>query len=171
VNEGQPRRARGEKSSLSNIPGATSGVEASAYRNTTSRGGFGRRPSIWVQGSLFAPGRPVFGVSTHLSAAIFDYLAQLCRERQNAWDCACGTGQATLALAERFKTVIATDASPQQLAAAPAHANVTYRTARAEESGIESNSVDLVTVRRPCTGSTWILSMAKCNACSKLPVC
>jgi SAM-dependent methyltransferase len=78
--------------------------------------------------------------------AIFDYLAHLCAERRNAWDCACGNGQATLALAERFEGVIATDASPQQLAAAPAHAHVTYRVARAEESGIESNSVDLVTV-------------------------
>lgn len=78
--------------------------------------------------------------------AIFDYLAQLCHERQSVWDCACGTGQAALALAERFAEVIATDASPQQVAAAPAHANVTYRVARAEESGIESNSVDLVTV-------------------------
>jgi SAM-dependent methyltransferase len=90
-----------------------------------------------AQYSAFRPAYP---------PAIFDYLAQLCRERQNAWDCACGTGQATLALAERFKAVIATDASPQQLAAAPAHVNVTYRTARAEESGIESNYVDLVTV-------------------------
>ena len=78
--------------------------------------------------------------------AIFDYLAQLCPERRAAWDCACGNGQAALALAERFAAVIATDASPQQLAAAPAHANVTYRVARAEGSGIESNSVDLVTV-------------------------
>src|SRR5882724_9935319 len=78
--------------------------------------------------------------------AMFDYLAQLCRERQSAWDCACGNGQATVALAERFEAVIATDASPQQLAAAPSHPNVTYRVARAEESGIESKSLDLVTV-------------------------
>jgi SAM-dependent methyltransferase len=78
--------------------------------------------------------------------AIFDYLAQLCRERQSVWDCACGNGQATVALAERFEAVIATDASPQQLAVAPARPNVTYRVARAEESGVEANSVDLVTV-------------------------
>jgi SAM-dependent methyltransferase len=90
-----------------------------------------------AQYSAFRPSYP---------PAIFDYLAQLCRERQNAWDCACGNGQATLALAERFEAVIATDASPQQLAAAPTHANVTYRVARAEESGIEPQSVDLVTV-------------------------
>jgi len=62
------------------------------------------------------------------------------------WDCACGTGQATLALAAHFDAVIATDASPQQIAAAPAHVNVTYRVARADQSGIESDSIDLVTV-------------------------
>lgn len=93
--------------------------------------------SLAAQYSAFRPAYP---------PAIFDYLAQLCRERHSAWDCACGNGQAALALAERFETVIATDGSPQQLAAAPTHANVTYRVARAEESGIDSQSVDLVTV-------------------------
>lgn len=79
-------------------------------------------------------------------APLFDYLAGLCPERRTAWDCACGSGQATLALAERFESVVATDASPQQIAAAVAHPRVTYRVAKAEESGLDSNSVDLVTV-------------------------
>ncbi|MBV8804730.1 MAG: class I SAM-dependent methyltransferase [Sinobacteraceae bacterium] len=79
-------------------------------------------------------------------AALFDYLARSCPERQTAWDCACGNGQATLALAERFDSVIATDASPQQIAAATARANITYRVAPAERSGIESKSLDLVSV-------------------------
>ena len=56
---------------------------------------------------------------------LFDYLAQLCRERRVAWDCACGTGQASVALAGHFATVVATDASPQQLAAATPHSHVT----------------------------------------------
>jgi SAM-dependent methyltransferase len=77
---------------------------------------------------------------------LFEFLAQACTERRKAWDCACGTGQATLALAELFDAVIATDASAQQVAAAPPHPNVTYRVARAEDSGLESNSIDLVTV-------------------------
>jgi SAM-dependent methyltransferase len=77
---------------------------------------------------------------------LFDYLAQLCRERKKAWDCACGNGQASIALAKHFDSVIATDASPQQLSAAPPHTNVTYRVAQAEASGIDSNSVELVTV-------------------------
>lgn len=78
--------------------------------------------------------------------ALFDYVAQTCLERRNAWDCACGNGQATLPLADHFEAVIGTDASQQQLAAAPSNARVTYRVARAEESGIESSSMDLVTV-------------------------
>ena len=90
-----------------------------------------------AQYSAFRPSYP---------PVLFDYLAQLCRERKKAWDCACGNGQATLALARHFGAIIATDASPQQLAAAPPHPNVTYRVAPAEDSGIDSNSVDLVTV-------------------------
>lgn len=79
-------------------------------------------------------------------AALFDYLAQACRRREFAWDCACGSGQATLDLAQRFATVVATDASAAQLAAAPAHANVRYRVAPAAQSGLESACVDIVTV-------------------------
>src|SRR5690242_15552742 len=79
-------------------------------------------------------------------ASLFDYLAQSCPGREAVWDCACGSGQATMALAERFQSVIATDASQEQVAAAPPRANITYRVARAEDSGIESSSLDLVTV-------------------------
>ena len=82
----------------------------------------------------------------HYPAGIFDYLAQSCAERRFAWDCACGTGQATLALADRFDSVVATDGSEQQLAAAPASSRVIYRVATAEDSGLESESVDLITV-------------------------
>jgi SAM-dependent methyltransferase len=78
--------------------------------------------------------------------ALFDYLAQCCRQRELAWDCACGSGQATLDLAQRFDAVIATDASSAQLAAAPPHPKVRYRLASAEASGLKSLSADLVTV-------------------------
>ncbi len=78
--------------------------------------------------------------------ALFDYLASLCAERHCCWDCACGSGQATTALAAHFESVIGTDASAQQLAAAEPHARVEYRVASAEASGLPSGSVDLVTV-------------------------
>jgi SAM-dependent methyltransferase len=78
--------------------------------------------------------------------ALFDYLAQLCPQRRRVWDCACGTGQASVALADHFEAVIATDASPQQVAAAMPHSRVTYRVAKSDASGLDSESVDLVTV-------------------------
>ena len=62
------------------------------------------------------------------------------------WDCACGSGQASMALAQRGIRVIATDASPQQLEVAPPHPLVHYRLAPAEASGLETASVDGVVV-------------------------
>jgi len=79
-------------------------------------------------------------------SALFDYLGQCCRQRELAWDCACGSGQATLDLAQRFTAVLATDASEAQLAAAPPHPKVRYRVAPAEASGLAAASVDIVTV-------------------------
>jgi len=78
-------------------------------------------------------------------SALFDYIASLCPERKAAWDCACGSGQATLALAERFDSVVGTDASAQQVEAASAHSRVLYRVASAENSGLAAQSVNLVT--------------------------
>jgi SAM-dependent methyltransferase len=78
--------------------------------------------------------------------ALFDFLARTAPARTRAWDCACGSGQATLDLAERFDAVVASDASASQIAAAPPHPRVTYSVARAEQSGYESASLDLVIV-------------------------
>lgn len=78
--------------------------------------------------------------------ALFDLLARIAPSRGRAWDCACGSGQATLDLAERFESVVATDASAQQIAAAKPHPHVTYAVARAEASGLDAASVDVVTV-------------------------
>jgi SAM-dependent methyltransferase len=63
-----------------------------------------------------------------------------------AWDCACGSGQATLGLAARFDAVLATDASAAQVASAPPHPKVRYRVAPAEESGLQAACADIVTV-------------------------
>lgn len=63
-----------------------------------------------------------------------------------AWDCATGNGQAAVELAEVFPRVIATDASEKQIANADVHPRVEYRVAPAETSGLESGSVDLITV-------------------------
>lgn len=66
--------------------------------------------------------------------------------RDCVWDCACGSGQASLDLAVHFRTVIGTDLSAGQLAQAAAHERIRYRVALAEQSGLESSSCDLVTV-------------------------
>lgn len=88
----------------------------------------------------YAAARPTY------PAALFDHLASLAPSRAHAWDCAAGNGQATLALAERFARVTATDASAAQLAQAPRHPAITYRAGLAQESGLPDASVDLVTV-------------------------
>ncbi len=79
-------------------------------------------------------------------AALFEYLANLASGRDLAWDCACGSGQASLDLAAHFDRVCATDASAAQLAAAPPHERIEYRLAAAESSGLADSSVDLITV-------------------------
>ncbi len=63
-----------------------------------------------------------------------------------AWDCATGNGQAAHGIVEFFARVIATDASPQQIAQAAPHPRIEYRVAPAESSGLADASVDLVTV-------------------------
>ena len=77
---------------------------------------------------------------------MFRYLATVAPGNELAWDCATGNGQAAVALAEIFERVIATDASTRQIGNAEAHERVDYRVAPAEESGIESKAVDLITV-------------------------
>jgi SAM-dependent methyltransferase len=77
---------------------------------------------------------------------MFDWLAAIAPRLGLAWDCATGTGQAARGLAARFDKVIATDASSAQLAQAEQHPRIEYRVARAEDSGLPSGSVDIVTV-------------------------
>lgn len=79
-------------------------------------------------------------------AGLFDWLAAMAPGHTLAWDCAAGSGQATLDLAERFQQVIATDASPAQIAAAMPHTRVEYRVAPAESSGLADAVADVVVV-------------------------
>jgi SAM-dependent methyltransferase len=77
---------------------------------------------------------------------LFRYLAGLCSTREMAWDCATGNGQCAASLARFFDSVIATDASEQQLKSAEPNSRVAYRVASAEASGLNSHSIDLITV-------------------------
>jgi SAM-dependent methyltransferase len=77
---------------------------------------------------------------------LFDYLGRIAPSHQLAWDCGTGNGQAAVALASAFDRVVATDASEKQITNADPHERVEYRVAPAEDSGIESETLDLIVV-------------------------
>jgi ubiquinone/menaquinone biosynthesis C-methylase UbiE len=81
----------------------------------------------------------------HYPAALFAWLASQTMRHELAWDCATGSGQAAVGLAAHFARVIATDASVDQIAQATPASHVEYRVATAEQSGLDTSSVDLVT--------------------------
>ena len=86
---------------------------------------------------------------------LFDYLVSIAPSRRLAWDCGTGNGQAAAGLASVFDAVIATDASEKQITNAELHERVDYLVAPAEDSSIDFGTVDLIMVRRRCTGSIW----------------
>ncbi len=79
-------------------------------------------------------------------AALFDWLREQCATHERVWDCGCGNGQASVALAAHFMHVHASDASAGQIAHATPHPRVRYAVAPASASGLDDASVDLVTV-------------------------
>lgn len=85
----------------------------------------------------FRPGYP---------AELFAWLARVSPALGAVWDCGCGSGQASVALAEYFSVVHATDVAPEQVAAAKPHPRVRYAVAPAEHSALGAATVDLVTV-------------------------
>jgi SAM-dependent methyltransferase len=87
--------------------------------------------------AIFRPGYP---------RELFDYLVSVAPSRRVAWDCGTGSGQAAISLASVFDCVIATDASEKQIANAQPHDRVEYRVAPAENSGIDSATIDLIIV-------------------------
>lgn len=93
--------------------------------------------SVAADYARFRPGYP---------AALFDFLASAAPDRDVAWDCGTGTGIAAIPLAERFGSVVATDASAAQLAQATPHHGITYRVLREGESGLPGRTASIVTV-------------------------
>lgn len=86
-------------------------------------------------------------------AELFSYLSSLVKEHNTAWDCATGNGQAAIGLEPYFDKIFATDASSSQIEHAELHPKIEYRTATAENSGLNSDSIDLLTV---ATAIHWI---------------
>ncbi|MET0232758.1 MAG: class I SAM-dependent methyltransferase [Rhodanobacteraceae bacterium] len=78
--------------------------------------------------------------------ALYDWLAREAPSRALVWDAGCGNGQASVALAERFERVFATDPSASQIANADAAPNIEYRVEPAEQCSLPDASADLATV-------------------------
>jgi SAM-dependent methyltransferase len=95
---------------------------------------FSQRPAAYAQ---YRPRYP---------DELYAYLASIAPNRQRAWDCGTGNGQAAIELVKHFDQVIATDASPQQLAHALPHERIGYWVSRAEAMSLPAASVALVTV-------------------------
>jgi ubiquinone/menaquinone biosynthesis C-methylase UbiE len=93
-----------------------------------------------TQSKLYAEFRPNY------PQELFEFLAASVPQNQLAWDCATGSGQAALGLAEHFDRVIATDINPEQIANAKQHPRVEYHVAPAEQSGLADHSADVVTI-------------------------
>ena len=87
--------------------------------------------------ALFRPGYP---------QELFAYLSSQTHGHTLAWDCATGNGQAARDLAAYYERVVATDASEAQIRQAEPHDGIEYRVEPAEQTSLETASVDLVTV-------------------------
>jgi SAM-dependent methyltransferase len=94
---------------------------------------------------------------------LFELVASLAPRRGRVWECGAGSGQATIALADFFDRVIATDISAAQVARGPAHPKVEWIVAPAEHVPIESGTVDLVAVAQALHWFDFHAFFAECR--------
>src|SRR5687768_5356094 len=93
-----------------------------------------------TEAALYAHLRPTYPED------LFTFLSETVASRDVGWDCAMGNGQSATHLARYFGRVIATDESAQMISQAPRHPSIACRLSEAEDSDIDADSVDLVTV-------------------------
>lgn len=91
----------------------------------------------------------------HYPKELFEYIISFVEEKENAWDCATGNGQAATALAHYFKTVVATDISEQQIQQAIHKENIIYKIAPAESTPFCDNEFDLITIAQAYHWLNW----------------
>ncbi len=101
------------------------------------------------QSELYAKYRPTYPIE------LYEYILSFVREKNIAWDCATGNGQAAIVLADYFKKVIATDISPSQIEKAIKKENIAYSVCPAESTPFEDNTFDLVTVAQAYHWIKW----------------
>jgi ubiquinone/menaquinone biosynthesis C-methylase UbiE len=101
------------------------------------------------QSDLYARYRPTY------PKELYEYILSFVKEKNIAWDCATGNGQAAVVLAEYFKKVIATDISAAQIEKAIPKENIEYSVCPAESTPFADNSFDLVTVAQAYHWIKW----------------
>ncbi|MCV2403326.1 class I SAM-dependent methyltransferase [Marinomonas sp. C2222] len=93
-----------------------------------------------VLSTTYSKTRPMY------PAELYHWLSQQVSSRGVVWDCACGTGQASVDLAAYFDVVEASDISESQVAAATPHRKVRYQACPAEKTSYPDNYFDVVCV-------------------------
>ncbi|MEP6744846.1 MAG: class I SAM-dependent methyltransferase, partial [Gemmatimonadota bacterium] len=94
---------------------------------------------------------------------LYQWLAGLAPARDVVWDAGCGSGQASVALAEHFIRVVATDISPQQIAEAKLHDRVEYSAHDEATCPLEPASCDLVTAAQAAHWFDLVAFVAECR--------
>ncbi len=100
-----------------------------------------------IQSEAYAKYRPTY------PQELFDYVLTFVNEKDCAWDCATGNGQAARVLAGYFKKVEATDISVAQLNNAVQKDNIHYQVSTAEQTSFPESSFDLITI---ATAYHWL---------------
>jgi ubiquinone/menaquinone biosynthesis C-methylase UbiE len=100
-----------------------------------------------AQAFMYSKYRPIY------PKELYEYIISFVNERNLAWDCATGNGQAASVLADDFKEVFATDISEAQLQNAILKKNIKYEISPAEKTPFDDNSFDLITV---ATAYHWL---------------
>src|SRR5688572_13538633 len=97
----------------------------------------------------YKEGRPPYH---HLTIGRIKAQLNITNKLNHAVDVACGTGLSTVPLIALAHQVTGIDISPEMLALAEQHEKVRYKLSPAESLGLDSNSVDLMTV---ASGLHW----------------
>ena len=101
------------------------------------------------QADLYARYRPTY------PAELYQYILSFVKEKDIAWDCATGNGQAAVVLADHFKKVVATDISAEQIEKATFKENIEWLVCPAESTPFAENTFDLVTVAQAYHWIKW----------------
>src|SRR5688572_12364907 len=95
---------------------------------------FSKQPGIYAK---YRPGYP---------RVLYDCILKQVENKDAAWDCGTGNGQAAKELSYAFAKVFATDISQKQIDHAFQKENIIYSVQPAEQTNFPAASFDLVTV-------------------------